>query len=137
MAVLAHRRQHFLRHEEGPAGGDVQPGVEDLDRHVFEKLLIGRKVAPCETRSSSTIMQSPPCSRMALASADALASLRVVSTVKKPSAANFCAMAPPTPQRTPTSTSLSSTGWPCASRVLRPSDCHFDVAPLPTHTCLP
>jgi len=58
-------------------------------------------------------------------------------TVKKPTWANFCATAPPTPQRTPTSTSLSSTGCPCASNVLRPSDCHFEVAPITTATCLP
>ena len=82
-------------------------------------------------------MQSPPCSRMAVASLDALASLRVVSTVKKPSCANFCATAPPTPHRTPTGSSLSSTGLPCASRVLRPSDCHLEVAPITTATCLP
>ena len=67
----------------------------------------------------------------------ALASLRVVSTVKKPSWANFCATAPPTPQRTPTGTSLSSTVLPCASKVLRPSDCHLEVAPTTTATCLP
>src|SRR6516225_11458682 len=91
----------------------------------------------CETRSNSTITHSPPCSRMAAASRDALASLRVVSTVKNPSRANFCAMAPPTPQRTPTGSSLSSTGLPCASKVLRPSDCHLDVAPITTQTCLP
>src|SRR5215212_1272227 len=82
-------------------------------------------------------MHSPPCSRIALASGPALASLRLVTTVKKPSCANFCAIAPPTPQRTPTSTSLSSTGWPCARIVLRPSDCHFEVAPITTQTCLP
>src|SRR5271169_3830031 len=82
-------------------------------------------------------MHSPPCSRMAAASLEALASLRVVSTVKKPSWANFCATAPPTPQRTPTSTSLSSTVLPCASKVLGPSDCHFEVAPITTATCLP
>src|SRR6516162_8059091 len=93
-------------------------------------------IESCETRSSSTIMHSPPCSRMAAASLDALASLRVVSTVKKPSWANFCAMAPPTPQRTPTGSSLSSTGLPCASNVLRPSACHLDVAPITTATCL-
>src|SRR6516165_8119319 len=74
---------------------------------------------------------------MACASADALASLRVVNTVEKPSCANFCAMAPPTPQRTPTGNSLSSTGLPCASKVLRPSDCHLEVAPITTQTCLP
>src|SRR5437773_3129437 len=82
-------------------------------------------------------MQSPPCARMACASADALVSLRVVNTVKKPSWANFWAMAPPTPQRTPTGNSLSSTALPCASNVLRPSDCHLEVAPTTTATCLP
>src|SRR5882762_3274584 len=81
-------------------------------------------------------MHSPPCSRIAVASLDALASLRVVSTVKKPSCANFCATAPPTPQRTPTGTSLSSSVLPCASRVFRPSDCHLEVAPITTATCL-
>src|SRR5271167_1369101 len=94
-------------------------------------------IESCETRSSSTIMPSPPCSRMALASADALVSLRVVSTVKKPSLANFCAIAPPTPQRTPTANSLSSTVCPYANKVLRPSDCHLEVAPITTATCLP
>src|ERR1700756_5762748 len=82
-------------------------------------------------------MHSPPCFRIACASADALASLRVVSTVKKPSCANFCATAPPTPQRTPTGKSLSSTGLPCASNVLRPSDCHFEGAPITTQTSFP
>src|SRR5437870_3243453 len=81
-------------------------------------------------------MHSPPCSRMACASADALAAVRVVSTVKKPSWANFCATAPPTPQRTPTGRSLSSSVLPCASKVLRPSDCHLEVAPTTTQTCL-
>src|SRR6266550_4548084 len=91
----------------------------------------------CDTRSSSTIILSPPCARMAFSSAAALAARRVVSTVKKPSWANFWAMAPPTPQRTPTGRSLSSTVLPCASRVLRPSDCHLEVAPITTATCLP
>src|SRR6266571_1994306 len=81
-------------------------------------------------------MQSPPCSRMACASADALASLRVVSTTTKPSWANLWAMAPPTPQRTPTGRSLSSSTLPCASWVLRPSACHLEVAPTTTATCL-
>src|SRR5215831_8491770 len=81
-------------------------------------------------------MHSPPCSRMAFASADALASLRVVSTTKNPSLANFCAIAPPTPQRTQTGSSLSSTVRPCANNVLRPSDCHLEVAPTTTQTCL-
>src|ERR1700751_5764277 len=82
-------------------------------------------------------MHSPPCSRIAAASGEALASLRVVSTTKKPSCANFCEIAPPTPQRTPTGSSLSSTVCPCASKVLRPSACHLDVAPTTTQTCLP
>src|SRR5215813_6149959 len=71
---------------------------------------------------------------MALSSAAALAALRVVSTTAKPSWANFWAMAPPTPQRTPTGRWLSSTALPWASRVLRPSACHFDVAPTTTAT---
>jgi hypothetical protein len=66
-----------------------------------------------------------------------LAAVRVVSTVKNPSCANFCATAPPTPQRTPTGSSLSSTLLPCASAVMRPSDCHFEVAPTTTATGLP
>src|SRR5262250_1187641 len=41
------------------------------------------------------------------------------------------------PQRTPTGRSLSSTALPCASKVLRPSDCHLEVAPITTATCLP
>ena len=56
---------------------------------------------------------------------------------QNPSRANFCATAPPTPQRTPTGNSLSSSVLPCASRVLRPSDCHFEVAPITTATGLP
>ena len=67
----------------------------------------------------------------------AFAALRVVMTVKNPSLANFCAIAPPTPQRTPTGNSLSSTGLPCASNVLRPSACHFEVAPITTATGFP
>ena len=82
-------------------------------------------------------MQSPPWSRIAAARPEALASLRVVRTVKKPSPANFWATAPPTPQRTPTGRSLSSTARPWISLVLRPSDCHFDVAPTTTATGLP
>ena len=82
-------------------------------------------------------MQSPPCARIAASRPAALALLRVVSTTKKPSAANFWAMAPPTPQRMPTGRSLSSTGLPWASLVLRPSACHFDVAPTTTATFLP
>jgi len=53
---------------------------------------------------------------MALANADALPSLRVVSTTKKPSWANFCAIAPPIPQRAPTGRPLSSSVLPCAAR---------------------
>ena len=164
LAFLAHRRQHFLGDEKRSAAGDVLRRVEHLHRDVFEQFLVRRQIAAfqvagvvdqhvrvaglaadrgerraiesCETRSSSTIMHSPPCSRIAAASLAALASLRVVSTVKKPSCANFCAIAPPTPQRTPTGRSLSSTVWPCASKVLRPSDCHFEVAPTTTATCL-
>ena len=49
---------------------------------------------------------------MALAKPDAFAALRVVTTVKNPSLANFCAIAPPTPHRTPTGSSLSSTWLP-------------------------
>src|SRR5438445_7094031 len=90
----------------------------------------------CDTRSSSTIMLSPPCAVMACSSAAALAAFRVVSTTKKPSLANFWAMAPPTPQRMPTGRSLSSSTFPCASWVLRPSACHLEVAPTTTATCL-
>src|SRR5256886_14596291 len=90
----------------------------------------------CDTRSSSTIMPSPPCSVMAFSSAAALAARRVVSTTKKPSLANFWAMAPPTPQRTPTGRWLSSSTFPCASWGLRPSACHLEVAPTTTATCL-
>src|SRR5205085_11524795 len=82
-------------------------------------------------------MQSPPCSRIADASAAALDSVPVVRTVKNPSCANFCAIAPPTPQRTPTGSALSSTGLPSARAVMRPSDCHFEVAPTTTATGLP
>ena len=32
---------------------------------------------------------------------------------------------------------LSSTVLPCASKVLRPSDCHLEVAPITTATFLP
>src|SRR5437868_2258803 len=46
-------------------------------------------------------------------------------------------MAPPTPQRTPTGRPLSSSVLPCASTVLRPSDCHLDVAPTTMATRLP
>src|SRR5947208_11712779 len=91
----------------------------------------------CDTRSISTIMLSPPCASMACPSADALAAVRVVSTTKKPSLANFWAMAPPMPQRMPTGRALSSTALPCASLVLRPSACHLEVAPTTTATCLP
>src|SRR5262245_62201588 len=91
----------------------------------------------CDTRSSSTIMLSPPCALMACSSAAALAALRVVSTTQKPSLANFWAMAPPTPQRMPTGRWLSSSALPWANLVLRPSDCHFDVAPMTTATGLP
>src|SRR5439155_15280315 len=90
----------------------------------------------CDTRSSSTIMLSPPCAVIACFSAAALAAFRVVSTTKKPSWANFWAMAPPTPQRTPTGRSLSSSTFPCASWVLRPSACHLEVAPTTTATGL-
>src|SRR6185437_4896454 len=55
---------------------------------------------------------------------------------KQPSWANFCATAPPTPQRAPTGIWLSSSALPCANRVLRPSDCHLDVAPITTATGL-
>src|ERR1700720_29226 len=82
-------------------------------------------------------MHLPPCSQIALANDDALPSLRVVSTTKKPSWANFCAIAPPTPQRAPTGRPLSSRILPCASKVLRPFDCHLEVAPTTTATCLP
>src|SRR6267154_6425640 len=82
-------------------------------------------------------MQSPPWSRIAAARPDALASLRVVRTTKNPSPANFWAMAPPMPQRMPTGRLLSSTARPWINLVLRPSDCHFDVAPTTTATGLP
>ena len=82
-------------------------------------------------------MQSPPWSLIAAIRPAALGALRVVSTTKKPSPANFWAMAPPMPQRTPTGRALSSTALPWISRVLRPSACHFDVAPITTATGLP
>src|SRR5690242_8619538 len=87
-----------------------------------------------DTRSSSTIELAPPCPRMASSRAFALGALRVVSTTRKPSFANFWATAPPTPQRMPTGTSRSSSARPWASLVLRPSACHFDVAPTTTAT---
>src|SRR5437879_603600 len=90
-----------------------------------------------DARSSSTVMQASSCCLMAACSAAAFDAWRVVSTVKKPSLANFCASAPPTPHLTPTGRSLSSRVLPCASLVLRPSDCHFDVAPMTTTTGLP
>src|SRR5690606_33185076 len=46
-------------------------------------------------------------------------------------------MAPPTPQRALTGTSASSTASPCTRRVLRPSACHFEVAPTTTATSRP
>src|SRR5262245_27264144 len=91
----------------------------------------------CDTRASSTIVLEPLWSRMALSSAAALAAFLVVSTTAKPSWANFWAMAPPTPQRTPTGRSLSSISRPWASLVLRPSDCHLEVAPTTTATGRP
>src|SRR5215469_18770595 len=63
--------------------------------------------------------------------------MRVVNTTKQPSWANCCAMAPPIPQRAPTAMLLSSSALPCASLVLRPSDCHLEVAPTTTATGLP
>src|SRR5690606_9556700 len=87
-----------------------------------------------DERSSSTIMPSPPCSLTAASSAEALPALRVVITTKYPSLANFCVRAPPIPQRMPTGRSLSSIVRPCASLVLRPSDCHLEVAPIMTAT---
>ena len=36
----------------------------------------------------------------------------------------------------PTANSVSSNALPCTSNVLRPSDCHFEVAPITTATCL-
>ncbi len=87
-----------------------------------------------DTRSSSTVVARPPCDVMARSSAAAFAALRVVSTVRKPSLANFWAMAPPTPQRTPTGKWRSSRSLPWARRVLRPSACHLEVAPTTTAT---
>ena len=58
----------------------------------------------------------------------------MVNTMKKPSLANFWEMAPPTPQRTATGNSLSSSALPWAKWVLRPPDCHLDVAPTTTAT---
>src|SRR5260370_37673528 len=46
-------------------------------------------------------------------------------------------MAPPPPQGAPTGRPLPSSALPCASKVLRPSDCHLEVAPTTTATCLP
>ena len=79
-------------------------------------------------------MLSPPCSPIAACNAAALEALRVVSTTRKPSLANFWETAPPTPQRTPMGRSLSSSSLPWISRVLRPSDCHLEVAPITTAT---
>src|SRR5262249_54640224 len=58
-------------------------------------------------------------------------------TVKKPSLANFWAIAPPTPHCTPTGTMFASTLPPCSMLVMRPSACHFEVAPITTQTSLP
>src|SRR5690349_9079839 len=85
-----------------------------------------------ETRSSSTVVHSPPCSLIAACRSAAFAAVRVVSTTEKPSVANFCATAPPIPHRLPTGRSLSSTSPPWASSVLRPPACHFEVAPTTT-----
>src|SRR5579863_5107568 len=74
---------------------------------------------------------------MAAARLAALVSVRVVSSTKNPCCANFCAIAPPTPHRAPTGMLLSSSALPCASFVLRPSDCHLEVAPTTTATGLP
>src|SRR5262245_47324291 len=82
-------------------------------------------------------MPAPPCSTIAFSSPAAFAAVRVVRTTKNPSRANFWAMAPPTPHRMPTGKSRSSSTLPCASFVLRPSACHFDVAPTTTAICFP
>jgi hypothetical protein len=48
LAFLPHRRQHFLGDEEWSAAGDVQRGIQDLDRDVFEQFLLGRKITTFE-----------------------------------------------------------------------------------------
>src|SRR5262249_10884696 len=90
-----------------------------------------------DERSSSTIMHAPPCCWIAAARAAAFEAVRVVSTVKKPSLANFWASAPPTPQRAPIGNELSSSALPCASLVFRRAACHFEVAPMMTATGRP
>src|SRR4029453_7180005 len=95
-----------------------------------------REIDSRDTRSSSTVAASPPSPTMAFSSAAALAALRVVRTTKNPPCRSFGGMAPPPPQRMAAGMSLSSIARPCASRVLRPSDCHFEVAPTTTATGL-
>ena len=165
-AALAHRRQHLLGDQERPAAGDVLRGVEHLDRDVLQQLLLGRQVAPLQVAGvvdqhlrvaglARGSWRRPPrwspatpgparrsCTRRPARgwpppAPTALAAVRVVSTTKKPSLANFWAMAPPMPQRMPTGRSLSSSALPCASLVLRPSACHLEVAPTTTATGLP
>jgi len=105
------------------------------DRRLARECGDAREMDSRDTRSSSTIVAWPPCSMMAFSSAEALRHCGCEDD-EKPSFANFWAMAPPTPQRMPTGMSRSSSARPCASLVLRPSDCHFEVAPTTTATCL-
>ena len=88
------------------------------------------EIESSDSRSSSTVMQSSPSESIAASSAEALGLLLVVSTTWKPSRANFSAMAPPTPHRIDSGNLSSGMFPPWTIRVLRPSDCHLDVAPI-------
>jgi hypothetical protein len=47
-ATLAHGRQHFLGDQEGSTARDVLRRLEDLDRDVFQQLLVRRQVTPLQ-----------------------------------------------------------------------------------------
>ena len=76
-----------------------------LDR-VLDILKFQLALTPSITKESSTITTSS--GRQSKAKAEA--SARVVSTVKNPSCANFCATAPPTPQYLTTHPRSTATG---------------------------
>ena len=126
---LADEFRSFLSIAEGGADpeGDERTAYQRLASTLDER---NRQVSALAQQSSLVPIDDDPRSVV-----DALVSaVRVVMTTKKPSRANLSVIAPPTPQRTPTGRWLSSSALPCASLVLRPSDCHFDVAPITTAT---
>src|SRR3981189_3611009 len=106
-------------------------GIEQLAREVFETFLRRRQIATFEI--TRVVDQNMRIAGVAANRGEGCSDGVLAGEIEL----DHHASAPLIPQRMPTGRSLSSTARPWINLVLRPSDCHFEVAPTTTATGLP